>query len=289
MSDMGDLLTTSVTHDRFRPWAGVESNHSVTRCLTCDMRFSQQTLMVLLAALSVGCTPPYPIHKRTTGPAGAIANLPDPSTVELGKTKRDDVLTAFREIDTGVSSASFFWGRWKTSSFAFRGVTDSGLEQIPIWSVTNFLVEFDETGTAKKSETLSDKHVVSELRRIVAEHPYSASVAAPLEIGAEFHPSSTHVCYCIVRLSATTVEFLPKEGQLYSRKCPVGLTAPVQQLTGASVTPPAGEFDPGPVGRIRVTLHFSQRTTFGTDIPASLKVNDLVSLLRFVEASRAGR
>jgi len=247
-------------------------------------RSSKSGLAFLLITLLVGCTPPYPTKKRSAGPSGAIETLPNPSSVQVGAATRQDVLTAFKQVDTGVSSPWFFWGRWNSSSFAFSGVTDSGVEKIPIWSATNLLVEFDEAGTVKKSETLSDKRIIAELQRILAGHPQSTSVTASLDVGAEFYPSSTHICYCVIKLSTTSVEFSPKEGQLYRGKCPVGLTAPVQQFTVASFRPPAGEFDPGPVGRIRVTLHFSQRTAFGTDIPARLRVNDLVSLLAFVGA-----
>ncbi len=252
------------------------------------MRLSQETLAVLVTALLVGCTPPYPTHKRTTGPAGAIAKLPDPSAVKPGDTTRDDVLRAFKEVDTGVSSQWFFWGRWKGSSFALRAVTDSGIEEIPIWSATNLLVEFDERGTAKRSETLSDKRVVQELQRILAEHLRSLPLTESISTGADLYPPSRHSCYCGIKLSSTVVEFSPrKPGGISFGKCPSGVSVPVQELAVASFTPPFGEFDPGPIDRIRITFRFSKKTAFGTEIPASLKVNDLVSLLGFVEASRS--
>lgn len=165
-------------------------------------------------------------------------------------------------------------------------VTDSGVEKIPIWSGTNLLVEFDEAGTVKKSATLSDKRIIAELQRILAEHPQTISATASLDVGAKFYPDANNFCYAVIKISKTAVELSRKEGQVYGSKCPVGVTAPVQQFAIASFKPPAGEFDPGPVDSIRVTLHFSQKTAFGTDIPASLKVNDLVSLLEFAGAPR---
>lgn len=134
--------------------------------------------MCLSISLLVGCTPPYPTHKHTIAPSGIVRNLPDPSTVRPGVSRRDEVLSAFREVDTGVSSRWFFWGRWENSSAAMKVMTDMGAEQVPLWSLRNFLVEFDDAGTVTKAAMLPDNRIISELQRILAEYPQSAETAS---------------------------------------------------------------------------------------------------------------
>jgi hypothetical protein len=245
------------------------------------VRSFKSGIAILLITFLVDCTPPYPTRKHSAGPSGAIVSLPNPSSVKAGTATRQDVVTAFKQVDTGVSSPWFFWGRWKSSSFALSAVTDSGVEEIPIWSATNLLVEFDEAGTVKRSQTLSDKRIIAELQRILAEHPQPTSEMAPFDVEATLSTPSHRACECIIKLS-TTVEFSAKQGGIYFPKCPVGLTAPIQQFTVTAFKSPVDEFDPGQMRWIRVTLHFSQRTAFGTDIPATLRVNDLVSLLSWL-------
>lgn len=244
-------------------------------------------LVILIAVIHVGCTPPYPTQKRTAGPAGLIASPPEPSTITVGKSTRDDVLSAFKGINTGVSSPWFFWGRWETSSFAFSGLTDSGVEEIPFWSATNLFVEFDEKGTVKKRGTLSDKSIIPELQRVLAEHPQSLPpITKSFDIAADSYPSSRRSCAVGVKVSSSVVEFSRRQPGICLGKPPSAFSLPPQKLTVAPFTPPFGEFGPGPVAWIRVTLQFSQGTPVGTDLPASLKANDLVSLMGFLEAAR---
>ncbi len=243
--------------------------------------------VILIAVILVGCTPPYPTQKRTAGAAGLIASPPEPSTITVGKSTRDDILTAFKAVNTGVSSPWFFWGRWETSSFAFSGLTDSGVEEIPFWSAMNLFVEFDEKGTVKKRETLSDKRIISEVQRVLAEHPQSLPpITKALDIAADLYPSSRRSCAVGVKVSSSIVEFSRREPGICFGKPPSAFGLPLQKLTVAPFTPPLGEFGPGPVSWIRVTLRFSQGTSVGTDLPASLKANDLVSLMGFLEAAR---
>jgi hypothetical protein len=208
-----------------------------------NVRLSQRTLALALTVLLVGCTPPYPTHKRTAGPGGVIQNLPNPSTVEVGKSRRDDVLSAFKEGDTGISSPWLFWGRWQSSSFAFSGVTDSGVEEIPIWSAANFLVEFDGTGTVKKSETLSDKRIIPELQRILAAHPESAAqTPAQLVVPVHLVPSARRSCRASISLSSAVVEFsVPGRGDWRNHGCPSGFSLPAQKFTVGS--PATGTLD----------------------------------------------
>jgi hypothetical protein len=162
----------------------------------------------LSTSVLTGCTPPYPTHKHMQAPGGIVRNLPDPSTVIPAISRRDEVLRAFKEVDTGVSSQWFFWGRWESSSAAMSVVTDSGVERDPIWSSKNFLVEFDDAGTVIRTSTLSDNRIVSELERVLAEHPQSteAESAPVVLLGGFLHPESIGakpiLCYPAQRLTS---------------------------------------------------------------------------------------
>lgn len=127
----------------------------------------------LSTAVCVGCTPPYPTHQHTIASGGRIPNPPDPNIVRPGISRREEVLSEFKEVDAGISSRWFFWGRWESSSAAVRVLTDSGLEQAPLWSLKNLLVEFDGAGTVTKTAILPDDRIISALQRIFAEHPES--------------------------------------------------------------------------------------------------------------------
>ncbi len=160
-----------------------------------------------LTSVLVGCTPPYPTREHTVASRNIIRNPPDPSSVRPGITRRDEVLSAFKEVDTGVSSRWFFWGRWESSSVALGVLTDSGLEQAPLWRVKNFLVEFDDVGRVTKTAMLSDDRAISQLQRILAEHPQPTENAPPVALAGDISLSKKHWCYSKIVMSDSTIEF----------------------------------------------------------------------------------
>jgi len=233
----------------------------------------------LSTSVLVGCTPPYPTHRHTIAPGGIVQTLPDPSTVRPGTWRRDEVLSAFKEVDTGVSSRWFFWGRWESSSAAVRVLTDSGMEEAPLWSLRNFLVEFDDAGTVTKTEMLSDDRIISELQRLLAEHPDSSETPSPpMALAGHVSPSKKHWCYSDIVVSPSTIEF-----SMYGH-CPSHLSLPLQGLTVGTYAAPRGEGQD--IRLLRFTLRSSGKTPSTSGLPLSLKPNDLVRLLRLLQASR---
>lgn len=249
------------------------------------VKVSAMVVAICLSTLAlVGCTPPYPTHKHTMAPGGVVRSLPNPGAVRLGISRRDEVLSEFKGVDTGISSRWFFWGRWESSSVAVRVVTDNGLEQAPIWgNLTNFLVEFDDGGTVTKTTTLSDKHIVSELERILAEHPESIETkSAPVVLGGYVSPSKKDWCYSNIVLSPSTME-------LGREQCLARLSLPMQDLTVGSYAARAPSGLGGGIAFVRFTVRSSGTTLPLSGLPVSLKANDLVLLLRFLQASRRER
>ena len=250
----------------------LSTNHINVAALLAAMCFPMSLL--------VGCTPPYPTHKHTIAHSGIVQNLPNPSTVRPGISRRDEVLSAFKEVDTGVSSRWFFWGRWESSSAAMRVMTDRGAEQVPLWSIRNFLVEFDDAGTVTKTAILPDDRIISELEHILAEHPQSAETAsASVVLAGNVSPSRGHWCYSNIVVSPSTMEFSTTNGHCLSH-----LSLPTQGLTVGTYAAHRGEG--ANIAFIRFTLQSSGKTPLGSSLPVSLKASDLVLLLRRLQASR---
>ena len=236
----------------------------------------------LSTSVLVGCTPPYPTHKHMQAPGGIVRNLPDPSTVIPAISRRDEVLRAFKEVDTGVSSQWFFWGRWESSSAAMSVVTDSGVERAPIWSSKNCLVEFDDVGTVIRTSTPSDNRIVSELERVLAEHPQSTEAeSAPVVLLGGVSPSRKHWCQTNLVLSRSTIDF-STTGNGY---CLSHLSLPTRGLAVGVYAAPRGEGAPA-IAFIQFTLRSSGKTPLGSGLPVRLKASDLVALLEFLQASQ---
>jgi hypothetical protein len=280
---MSVIAITSVNNTYIRHFRSVLSRPQMSGKLPTNHVKVAALLAAMCLSMSelVGCTPPYPTHKHTIAPSGIVRNLPDPSTVRPGISRCDEVLRAFREVDTGVSSRWFFWGRWESSSAAMRVMTDMGAEQVPLWSLRNFLVEFDDAGTVTKTAMLSDNRIISELERILAEHPQSAETAsASVVLAGKVSPYRGHWCYGNIVVSPSTMEF----SATTNGHCPSRLSLPVQGLTVGTYAAPRGEG--ANIAFIRLTLQSSGSTPLGSSLPVSLKANDLVLLLRFLQASR---
>jgi hypothetical protein len=81
--------------------------------------------------------------------------------------------------------------------------------------------------------------------------------------------------------SPTTVKFLISSKL---RNCPSAFEIPIQRLRVASLTS-FGDFNARPVIWIQVEIRFSGSTPFGEKTSATLKANDLVTMLRYIEAS----
>ncbi len=234
----------------------------------------------LLTSSLVSCTPPFPVHKRTVALGGTVRNLADPKTVKPGISRRDEVLIAFKDVDTRALSRWFFWGRWSSSSWAMWVFADSpGPERL--WSLTNFLVEFDEAGTVTKTTTVSDDRIISELLRIPAERPESPEMipAAPVVLAGHVSPSKKgHWCQSNIVISRSTIEFSMNE---HCR--PSHLSLPLQGLTVGNYAKRRGE-GPDPA-LLRFTLRSAAELGI-SGFGVSLKPNDLVMLLRLLQASR---
>lgn len=236
----------------------------------------------LLTSALVSCTPPYPTHKHTVAPGGIVRNLPDARAVKPGISRRDEVLSAFKEVDTGVSSRWFFWGRWESSSWAMRVLTDSGAEQVRgDWKFTNFLVEFDDAERVTKATILPDNRIISELQRILAERSESAETpSAPVVLAGRVSPSKKHWCYSNIVISASMMEF-SMNGHGH---CPSHFSLPLRGLRVGTYAAPRGE---GPdIALFRFALQSSGETSSPSGFPVSLKPNDLVLLLRLLQTSR---
>ena len=150
----------------------------------------------------------------------------------------------------------------------------------------NVLVEFDQEGKVTKSEALSDKRIVAELQRVLAQH--AKLNASPPEIVTEFSPQAAWYCSCGLKATSRVMEFFvrPKTSPACKVRCPSGVSLPTQNLTVMPTTTEWGSFNSSQIGWIRIKFHFSENTAIGKELPVDVKLADLVALLTFVESVR---
>jgi hypothetical protein len=129
-----------------------------------------------------------------------------------------------------------------------------------------------------KTAILPDDRIVSELQRVLAEHPQSTETTpAPVVLAGNVSPSKKHWCYSHIVVSPSTIE-------LSTTGCSLHLNLPMRGLAVGAYAARRGE---GPDIRfLRFTLRSSGNTVVRSGLPVSLKPSDLVLLLRFLQTSR---
>ena len=101
-----------------------------------------------------------------------------------------------------------------------------------------------------------------------------------MTLAGKVSPSKKHWCYSNIVVSPSALE-LSTTGHGY---CSLHLNLPMRGLTVGPYAAPKGE---GPDIRfLRFTLHSSGNTLVRSGLPLSVKANDLVLLLRLLQASR---
>lgn len=101
-----------------------------------------------------------------------------------------------------------------------------------------------------------------------------------MTLAGKVSPSKKHWCYSNIVVSPSALE-LSTTGHGY---CSLHLNLPMRGLTVGPYAAPKGE---GPDIRfLRLTLHSSGNTLVRSGLPLSVKANDLVLLLRLLQASR---
>ena len=128
-----------------------------------------------------GCVGATRLPVRARGPAGSIQKKEiDLNFVQVGTTRREEVINQLGAISTGYSNSRLFWGRWTESKWGYWWVVGYPCNNCMAgdahrkWHIQNLLVAFDE----KDSSSANKK---SEIAKFFGRHCTPASwKASPL-------------------------------------------------------------------------------------------------------------
>ncbi len=168
--------------------------------------------IALLCATLVGCIGATPLPKRTRTPQGIEEKTVDLGFIQPGKTTRAEVKESLKLIDTGYQNDRFFLGRWSSSSsggWVFLVGYGGGIGNADrFWRSGNLLVEFDDAGIVRRSETFSDSHLVKELTAVADASPIANSDKERVELPVTYGKAGYAMTSpANIALSASTFEF----------------------------------------------------------------------------------
>src|SRR5581483_11204178 len=138
----------------------------------------RRSLTILLVSFLVvsGCAYPSKLETRERGVVGMEINKADLdfSFVQVGRTRREDILTKLSAIDSGYSHPKLFWGRWASSSWGMVrgiGILSEYEENQRIWNNRNLLISFEENGTVTNITEVEEKVLCRKLQTHVSQLP----------------------------------------------------------------------------------------------------------------------
>ena len=155
---------------------------------SCRRWFGISGLLLLLSPVLTGCFA-YPVRNSNIvapGGSGEIADLK--RTRKARPATRDLVQKNLGYLDTGLSSPTFFWGRWvrrKQLNFVAVGAPGAGGGAIggPVGSghpvVENLLIAFDNDGNVLRWHVVDDDDLLKRMVRMLKGSGASAAVRMP--------------------------------------------------------------------------------------------------------------
>jgi hypothetical protein len=179
-----------------------------TVCPRSSRLLSAGTALVLCAILS-GCIGATPLPRRTRTATGAEVKSVDLTFIHPGQTTRDEVREKLKIIDTGYAGDRYFLGRWSSSSWG-GWMIGAGMccEAIGgggrVWKTGNLLVEFDDAGIVKRSESFDDRKAARLLDPVAANTPLR--LAEPLELTVKYWKQNVAQVPAKLVLSATSLD-----------------------------------------------------------------------------------
>lgn len=129
---------------------------------------------------------------RAQGTSGATIDEKqlDLSFLQVGVTRREEVIKKLSMIDSGYSDPGLFWGRWADSKWGYWWVVAGGYSSTGdakrVWHVKNLLVTFDKDGVMRDRQEIVDDDKLL-WRRL---HEY-VSQAPPFDPGQQVSISTT--------------------------------------------------------------------------------------------------
>jgi hypothetical protein len=229
-------------------------------------------LLLMLVVISPQLASVQQTKAVTQEQGGVFRKAPDISFIRIGRTTRTEVSEKLAKFDVGVKLPHFFIARWSRISYA---VLIGG----PTLDGQNLLIEFDDGSKVKRDEIFADKLLVARLRPIVASQPF-IDLSHPVRIPARLREFSGD-------LVLTPGVFTFEEGGTPNQPYSFRLAA-----TDITVVGPSPYQHPRDPANTEQVIHFSKKiwpshSWSHRAVGVELAVPDLVTLLKFIEQSKA--
>jgi hypothetical protein len=254
-------------------------------------RVSGVLAVVLLGAMSTAAcvVVPMKVRTRVEAPAGTAHKLSKTEFIP-GKTTREAVDTKYSAAAVGTDVPGLFWGRFRTSSWAFAAFTALPAPYATggrMWGISNLIVTFDEDGSVRNSFVVAERDLHRPLARALAEVS-----APPPEWGA---PLSIHGLEPDSEESGRSVDLeLTSAGAVVTKYSRPGRNGRPRSPTSVatvgltdieSLTVGHGGSNPSAV---EVVLGFRARTSVGDHLTFPVEPRDALTIVRWWAHARPG-
>jgi hypothetical protein len=198
--------------------------------------------------------------------------------IKRGQTNRQEVLQRLGWADAGLNENRLFWGRWSESSSGLSSV--SGLASLnsaispnrKVDTISNLLVEFDESGVVVGSEKVKDKDIIRELNAWSQRSGQKTVYASALNQNSSYQAKRkgwrSGLSFGSMRMRPNGVEFRDGTTGLIFR-------VPYYNIVSLKLNQKGGV-------RPKVVFELSENTIWGHNIEVSINPQDILTFLRYL-------
>jgi hypothetical protein len=245
---------------------------------------------LVASLLFAGCIAPIPMTKRVSGPVG-VANQKkiDLTFVQPGRTSREEVSQKLAWADSGIKDDHLFLARWASSGsgwvWFFGGVGSNGAVagdggSFRVWTVHNFLVEFDDGGLVKSARDVQTPELLTTLQQWVAHWDSPADEPpGPVELKVSRPHLGSPVTAANLVLSADSFGFQDYRKPKHNFQIPLST---INSIT-SGLDDKAGHAPDSSV--IGVTILFKKKTPAGKQVSFNISPPDLLVLLKYLHVA----
>ncbi len=246
--------------------------------------FALSAFVCVLSLLCSGCMV-FPASKSRlpTGASGVLTGKLDLKFIQPNKTSRAEVLEKLSSLDSGCGNHQFFWGRWSTPSVDLVPIfpRDPALRPPPSqgYSLQNLLVEFDDQGVVQSSRLIHDDQLIPELSALqVKIHTPALDLSEPFIFTVNFTRWNQGILSApyesgTIALFPDSFHFADNERGEDNFTAPRSTLARITHDHNATLNESPDIFV--------VILRFNLSSSVSRDLHVSLKLKELMTLLRF--------
>lgn len=250
----------------------------------------QPAFVVFLCSLLAACVAPIRVPTKTTGPRGGI----DLGFLQVGSTRREEVVQKLGWANSGVTEERIFLGRWASSSWDVIGGVPPVVGESRAWTVHNLLVQFDEHGVVQGYKVFSDADLVKELTAWIARgQSRSLDLTTPISISIEHRHAwgqgkdDAPASFMLAKDGLTFSEPYYKEMLFGWRNHDFKLS--LEKISSSTLTLESGvRYSTKDLNYVYGTIHFHEKTRAGSKLTARMDIQAMMALVQYLEQSRRG-